>query len=259
MDVENPEPPELSIEQLLRDNQALKRELEVLKQQRVYYWELYADTSLKLQLYSASIKAAVSSLLNYDIFWDNANQHEFLETINSSVNQVSELIVLLSLAFRGEAGSLVLKRDPQVFQEILLVAVNHARLRLQGLSLEVSFPDEGKLVLVDYEYLSMILVLLLEVFNSKKTTESISITAIEGNNHWFLDFSGFDRAIMKIIEEMHQCKTHPTSVEFLSQENILKLHIACEILHLQEIFVEILEPVDKPPTLRLWVPAITES
>ena len=55
---------------------------------------------------------------------------------------------------------------------------------------------------------------------------------------------------------MHQCKTQPTSVEFLSQENILKLHIACEILHLQEIFVEILEPVDKSPILRLRVPAM---
>ena len=130
MSPENSEQAGLSYDELLQQNRALRSEVETLNRQSVYLLGVYAETSRKLQLYSASIKAAVSSLLNYDIFWDNANQHEFLETINSSVNQVSELIVL-TLAFRGEAGSLVLKRDPQVFQEILW---SHCAAKLVSIS-----------------------------------------------------------------------------------------------------------------------------
>ena len=101
----------LSYDELLQQNQALLHKVEEFQEQENYIWNLYADTSRKLQVYSASIKAAVSSLLNYDIFWDSKNQHEFLETIDRSANQVSEMIVLLTLAFRAQANNLVLSRD----------------------------------------------------------------------------------------------------------------------------------------------------
>ncbi len=256
MSTEDSDQGRLSYEGLLQQNQALSQEIHELDQQRMFAWGLFAETSRKLQVYSASIKAAVSSLLNYDIFWDSANQHEFLETINTSVNQVSELIVLLTLAFRTEEGSLSLKRDPQMLQEILSVAQENARIKYPELTLNISYPLEGKMVLVDYEYLIKVLLLVLDVYCANISPGPVFIKASEGKTAWFVDFSGFDAQLMQTIEQMHRCKTQPANVDFLSAENILRLHIACEVLHLQEIRVEVLEQAERPPVLRLWVPVV---
>jgi hypothetical protein len=256
MSPENSKGVELTYDQLLQQNQTLLAQVEELQKQQFYTWEIYAETSRKLQVYSASIKAAVSSLLNYDIFWDSANQHEFLETINSSVSQVSELIVLLTLAFRTEAGSLELKRDPHMLQEILSVAQASAFLKFPGIGLDISFPREGKMVLVDYEYLTKALLLIFEVIYTRNPTEYILIQASEGDSSWSLDFSGFDPQIMETIHQMHYCRTEPLSINFLSAENILRLHIACEVANLQDISIEFLDQAQSP-VLRLWVPAIS--
>jgi hypothetical protein len=256
MSSENPEPGKLSSEELLQENQALQRELISLGEQHKYLWYLFADTSRKLQVYSASIKAAVSSLLNYEFFWDSANQHEFLETINSSVNQVSELIVLQTLAFRAEAGSLVLKRDPQMLQEILSAAQAEAQQKFPDMLLKISYPVEGKFALVDYEYLVKALILLLEVYNANPSPEPVTMILTEEEAGWRLDISGLDLRLMQTIEQMHWCKTQPASIDFLLPENILRLHIFCEVLHLQGISVEVLESPDQPPVLRLWVEAL---
>jgi hypothetical protein len=116
------------LDELKRTNKELKRELEALKMERQVIWPLLVETSRRLQVSSASIKAAVSSLLSYDIFWDSANQHEFLKTIDTSVDQVGKLSTLFSLAFRLEAGTLVLKRELQNLQEILTSAQANAAL-----------------------------------------------------------------------------------------------------------------------------------
>ncbi len=246
----------LSYDELLKQNQSLRKDLEKLGSQEEYTWNLFAETSRKLQVYSASIKAAVSSLLNYDIFWDSANQHEFLETINSSVDQVSDLIVLLTLAFRGQAASLVLKKDQQMLQEILSVAQTNALRKWPTIQLEVSFPSEGNPVLVDYEYLTKALLLLYEVFFARSSSDQIHVAASETAASWVLDFTGIDSPIIDVIEQMFHCKTQPAAVDFLSSENILRLHIACEILHLQDISVDVLEGTEQPRMLRLCIPAV---
>ena len=150
-----------------------------LQAQETFVWNLFAETSRKLQVYSASIKAAVSSLLNYDIFWDSKNQHEFLETIDSSVNQVSEMIVLLTLAFRTQANNLVLSRDLHLLQEILSVSHAMAMKKYPDIRLEVSFPSDGMPVLVDYEYLTKALLLLYEVIFAQAPAGSLRVEASE--------------------------------------------------------------------------------
>ena len=94
------------MKELYQQTLDLRRQLAELTAKQRMVWALFIDASRKLQISSASIKAAVSSLLNYDIFWDGANQHEFLTTINSSVDQAAKLASLLTLAVRSEAGSL---------------------------------------------------------------------------------------------------------------------------------------------------------
>lgn len=246
----------LSYDELLQQNQALLREVEELQAQESFAWNLFADTSRKLQVYSASIKAAVSSLLNYDIFWDSKNQHEFLETIDNSVNQVSEMIVLLTLAFRAQANNLVLSQDSHVLQEILSVSHTIAVKKYPDIRLEVSFPSDGMPVLVDYEYLTKALLLLYEVSFAQAPAQSICVEASETVGAWFLDFIGLEPQFVKVIETMHHCKAQPASIELLSAENILRLDVFCQILHLQQITVEILDEPDRLPILRLRIPEV---
>jgi len=248
-----------SYTELLQQNQALRQEIEALRAQEARIWSLFAETSRKTQIYSASIKAAVSSLLNYDIFWDHATHHEFLTPIDSSVNQVSDMIALLTLAFRAQANSLTLNRDPHLLQEILSISQIIIKKKYPDLLLAVSFPSEGKPVLVDYEYLGKALQLLYEVFYSRGLTGEIQAAAQEYDNGWHLDFTGLDAQIVHVIEQMSRCRAQPESAEVLLPENILKLHLVCEILHLHEISVEILDEPDKGPILRLNVPDLTPA
>lgn len=253
---DHPEQTALSYSELLQQNQALLREIEEHRAMEPFVWNLFADASRKLQVYSASIKAAVSSLLNYDIFWDITNQHEFLQTIDSSVNQASEMIVLLTLAFRAQANSLELRRDAQLIQEILSISQLAANKKFPNNKLEVSYLPDGKPVLVDYEYLTKALLLLYEVQFTMAPAEPINVVASEASGTWFLDITGIDLQILKVIEQMHACKTHPAINEHLSTENILRLHIICEILNLQQISVEIIKDTEHLPFLRLHVPDI---
>jgi hypothetical protein len=246
----------LTYDELLQQNQALRLELEELRAQEPYVWNLFVETSRKLQVYSASIKAAVSSLLDYDIFWDSTNQHEFLETIDRSVNQVSEMIVLQTLAFRAQADSLVLSKDSHLLQEILSISQAAALKKFPDIRLEVSFPAQGRPVWVDYEYLTKALLLLYEVLFAQVPTRTIRVSAIEAEGTWLLDFMGLDVGIIKIIEQMQRCKTQPSSIELLSADNILRLHIFCEILDLQQISVIMLDAPEQPPILRLRVPDV---
>ena len=247
----------LTYDELLQQNEALRHEVEELRALEPFIWGLFANASRKLQIHSASIKAAVSSLLNYDIFWDNTNQHEFLETIDSSVNQASEMIVLLTLAFRAQANNLELRRDSQLLQEILSVSQTAAIKKFPDIKLEISFPSVGKPVLVDYEYLTKALLLLYDVLFAQAPSNPIRVIASETSGAWFLEFTGIDLQVLRMIEQMHYCKTQPTSNEFLSAENILRLHIVCEILHRQQISIEVVDEPEQPPYLRLRVPDTT--
>ena len=198
MTSEQTQPTHLSYDELLKENLALRQEIEILKAQYPHTWSSFAETSRKLQVYSASIKAAVSSPLNYDIFWDHANEHEFLVTIDSSVNQVSDLMALLTLAFRAQANSLVLSRDLHLLQEILSVSQTYALRKFPKLRLSISFPPEGKPVLVDYEYLSKGLQMLYEVFYERDPLRSIQVVALEYEHRWIWISPGSMRKSFKL-------------------------------------------------------------
>jgi len=256
MSQENSKQADLSHDELLQQNRDLHQEVEAIHQQSVYLLGVYAETSRKLQIYSASIKAAVSSLLNHDIFWDGANQYEFLTTINASVSQVSDLTILLTLAFRAEAGSLTLNLEPQMLQEILSIAQVNALNKFPELALNVSYPTDGKMVLVDYEYFTKALLLLFEVIYAGRSSRDVRIAASEDAAVWLLDFSGINTQLMKTIEQMYNSKTKPASIDFLSTENILRLHIVCAVLHLQGISVKVMDRPDQLPIIRLCVPAM---
>ena len=61
------------IEELQMQVSELKQKLDEANVLNQAMWSLLVDISKRLQLSSAAIKAAVSSLLDYDIFWDGLN------------------------------------------------------------------------------------------------------------------------------------------------------------------------------------------
>ncbi len=201
--------------------------------------KLYAEVSRKLQLYSASIKAAVSSLLNHDFFWDSANQHEFLESINTSVSQVSDLTVLLTLAFRAEAGTLELDRELHELQEILSVSLANARLRFPELQVKVHYPLIGYPVLVDYEYLTKAFLLLMEVLNAENQREQVNIVACEEGQYWLVEISNLSVDHVTILQRHTRTEHLSSELGSLSVENILRLKIVSEIIRLQDIDMEV--------------------
>jgi hypothetical protein len=252
---------QLSYEELYRQNVTLRQELDDLKLNLQSMWALLVDTNRKLQVSSASIKAAVSSLLNYDIFWDGANQHEFLTTINTSVDQVTKLVALLALALRAEEGSLELKREPQDLQEIISIVLDHGANAFPKLTLAATLPADGRPVLVDYEYLITALELMCETFEAIASLERIQVQATEDQDHWFLDFKHLDQPIVALVLSPLDWRTNRLPhVPALPLEYLLRLQVARQILRLQGIETEALADAAEAAGLRLRVPAaVTES
>jgi K+-sensing histidine kinase KdpD len=223
--------------------------------------DLLAEISQRLQVSSTSIKAAVSSLLDYDIFWDGSTQHEFLETIDESVEQGASLIVLMTLAFRSEASTLEMKPEPHALQEILSTVVDTVSLKMSGVQLIADFPPEGRPVFVDYRYLAVALRLLLEVLVEPEMVSSpIDLVAVDAQDSWFLDIEVIPEAMGEAISYIRQDQFEElVTANKFSPENLLKLFTASRILRLQNIQLDIYEDEAGKARLRLTIPAAVLS
>jgi K+-sensing histidine kinase KdpD len=224
--------------ELAKLNQSLRLELDQSSIQNKYLWKTLVDTSRRLQVTTSSIKAAVTSLLMYDIFWDAANQHEFLATINTSIDQASELVKLVVLSSRLQADELEIKCEPHPLQEILSVLRMDISKRYPDLLEDMEFPPEGKLVKVDYEYFKIALEMLLKLYSSRCGEQKIQIEASESTESWLLRLNGVDPEFTELIRLIIQSNISPQPSINLTTENVLQLHIICEILHLQKIKFE---------------------
>ena len=121
----------------------------------------------------ASIKAAASSLLDPDITWDQAEQREFLETIDQESDRLSRLVHNLLDMSRIEAGAL----DPQLTETTLAEVIGPVlRLaRAQGSQqFLVDLPEDLPTVLVDPVRLDQVLTNLLD--NARRYTDGQPIT-----------------------------------------------------------------------------------
>lgn len=254
-----PEQRHPSYEELAQQNQALIQEVSRVNAEKQAVWMMLAGTNRRLQMSSAAIKAAVTSLLNYDIFWDGANQHEFLETINASIDQSGRLVKLLTLAFRLEAGNFVLKREPQVLQEIISVVQDHITTRFPHLVFTLTLPQEGIPALVDYKYLMIALEFLIEV-TEQLGVRQVGIQAVEKPDYWVLKFEGLKTAHIQIIQSaFEQHLDQVLASKSIAPEHLLRLYIASQILALQAIQLEDVDPSNQPPNLRLIVPTLPVS
>jgi light-regulated signal transduction histidine kinase (bacteriophytochrome) len=220
-------------------------------------WTLLVEISRRLQVSSAAIKAAVSSLLGYDIFWDGSTQHELLEIIDNSADQVSDQITLLSLTFRSESESLELKPEPNEIQEILSYVLDNISQRFPEVKLDVEMASDGHPVMVDYEYLSVGLRLLFEVLaDTSKGLHRISVGVTESQDAWLINISGMNNEVMEYLSTIaSKCSTDEVMQETrLVAINKLKLHVMCRIFSEQSIYFEPQTELENHTGIRLTIP-----
>lgn len=241
--------------------QELQHQLDEMKTMNKAMWDLLVRIGNRLQLSSTSIKAAVSSLLDFDIFWDESTEHEFLQAIDDSINEMADSIVLMTLAFRSQARSLQIETEPNMIQEVLEVLQRDIAKNGNRLQIHLQYPPNGKPVLVDYQYLYVALKLLIEVIiDEMQETERVSIRANETGDCWHLNIDGLEAPIITIF---HHFFEYPRDLSaYVSQilpENTLKLVTACRILYLQNINLCLPQASEETTSLCLIVPAIVES
>lgn len=247
-------------DQLLQQNHDLENQLSKIKANQNFIWNLFSETARGLQLSSTSIKMAVSSLLSHDLFWDPSNQHEFLTTINESTNKITQLVSLMTLAFRAQAGTLELNLEPQVLQEILAIVQKKTMVRFPSLSIDLSMSSSEKTVNVDFDYSIMAVMYLIDFMHHGPKQQTIWITADERSGLWFVDILGIKPTAIKQIHRMHTCLTQKLAYDqkITKPESILGLHLACQILHIQQIENDIIQSEGKTG-LRLIFPAVSAN
>ncbi|MCB9419978.1 MAG: hypothetical protein H6667_09250 [Ardenticatenaceae bacterium] len=241
--------------------QELQNELTQLKTNNQVIWGLLVQIGNRLQRSSTSIKTAVSSLLDFDIFWDETTEYEFLQAIDNSTNEMADLIVLMTLAFRSQAKTLEIEVEPNSLQEILVSLPKSINKNGREKELEVQYPAEGKPALVDYQYLSLALGLLIEViFSEDKDATKLSIITRKSHDYWHLQIEHLAPSIVIIIRHFfEQANDIVTIANQILPEDALKLITACRILFLQNIQLCEKESASNPTVICLQIPTAVES
>ncbi len=247
-----------SSENLVEENFALRQELHALRLEQKVIWSMLVDVVRKLQASSASIKAAVSSLLSYDIFWDVANQHEFLLTIDSSANQTTDLVMLLSLAFRLEADRLDVKQEPHAIQEILTTVEMNLRRRYVDKPIILQMSQDEQVVWIDYDYLSLALVLLCEVLLNNPSQSQLAISASEHAQGWKLEIVGIDPLTGQTLSEFYRSLKESSSdrkEDKISSESLLKLIVVKKLFDLQNLSLQLPAAPDYQDPMLILIPS----
>jgi hypothetical protein len=121
---------------------------------------------------------------------------------------------------------------------------------------KIIMPTNGGQAIVDYEYFIIALKYIFEFFSTRSEINKLQIQAGEENQNLILKIHGLDQSTKNLIDTMQACKTDESLVSEYPAlpEFFLGLHVACEILHLQEIDLAILEENDGNYILSLHIP-----
>ena len=246
------------MEDLKNQISALQQELEDARTVNQAMWSLLVEITKRIQASSASIKAAVSSLLGYDILWDGTTQHEFLETIDKSVDQLSNQVMLLSLAFRFESKKLEIKREPHLIQEVLSQALDVVSSNHPELILNTEVPLDGELVFVDYEYLLVAFRLLFEAFaQTQAQDEKLNVILRKTEEAWIIGIYGISNLIFESLEKLPKSRSEELmqDISLLPIQRLILLNV-CKIFDLQDIKIETVLDVNRLFGLQINVPFV---
>ncbi len=246
-----------SLEDLKNQVVSLRQEIEKLHAGNQALWSLLVNIAKKIQGSSTAIKASVSSLLGYDIMWDASAQHEFLEVIDTSTNQVSKYVVLLTLVSKMESNSPMLDPEPNEIREILSAVIENVSCSYPKLSINLNTCTSGRPVCVDYEYLSIALIMLFEfVIEMQAPPQQLNIFTEELRDHWVVDVKGVDQSADKMLKLSASYIDELIQDASLLPTTKLKLYVVYKILELQSIQIKIQPKIDKPTGIRLTIPIV---
>jgi signal transduction histidine kinase len=247
---------DINLEAFQNENRALRQQLVELNARNQTLQTMLVEISRKLQISSASIKAAVSSMLALDFFWDESTQHEFLETIDNSVDQISNLIKLVTLAFRSEIGVVELTLEPHSLPEILTAVSDEVSSLISKMEVEAPPPEDEKPVLVDYEYLKVALKLLFEgIFQVKKSSEILHVRSIESDTSWILYIENIDETVVDHVNNIiDSLEDSVTQEDGLLPESVLKIFVAHQLFRLQDIQIIPLKGLNGNGSIQIVLP-----
>ncbi len=125
---------------------------------------LLGSVSHELRTPLASIQAAASSLLEPEVHWTEAEQHELLESITSSSARLNRLVSNLLDLSRLEAGVSTPQKDWHFIGEVVATVLDRLDLAGQGQDhhIQVEIPENMPLVPMDHEQIEQVLTNLLE-------------------------------------------------------------------------------------------------
>jgi hypothetical protein len=187
----------------------------------------------KLQLSSTSIKAAVSSLLDRNIFWDMSAQQEFLETIKQSIDHISERMLHMALFNLLEADSLEVNKKFYELHE-LMRAVQEYLLKAGRNNFQyLDFVPTGNLAYVDYRYFVQTLSILFYAIDAK---DSPSLTLELAPAQYVISLSDLSASILTVISSILQEQWASESLyHALPTEKIFELLLVVRLLDYQGI------------------------
>ncbi|HKB46122.1 MAG TPA: ATP-binding protein, partial [Ktedonobacterales bacterium] len=146
----------------------------------------------------ASIKAAVSSLLDETMTWSEADRRDFLESIDTSADRLNRLVGNLLDLSRLEAGVAVPQKEWYLIGDIIAAVLDQLDLtgQLRGRPVEVDVPDDLPLVPMDHAQLEEVLTNLIEnALKYSPATSPIHISARVTDVPHELQVSVADRGI----------------------------------------------------------------
>lgn len=123
---------------------------------------LLSSVSHDLRTPLTSIKAAVSSLLQPGVEWDEKMRREMLEDIDAESDHLDELIDSMVEMSRIDMGALALEKEWSDLQEIVHSSLSRIKQTFAGRRIQVTFEPDLPLIYVDYLQVKRILYNLLE-------------------------------------------------------------------------------------------------
>jgi signal transduction histidine kinase/GAF domain-containing protein len=139
---------------------------------------LLSSVSHDLRTPLTSIKAAVSSLLQPGVEWDEKMRREMLEDIDAESDHLDELIDSMVEMSRIDMGALTLEKEWNDLQEIVHSSLSRIKQTFAGRRIDVMFEPDLPLIYVDYLQVKRILYNLLEnAARHSPLDESIQVIA----------------------------------------------------------------------------------
>jgi two-component system, OmpR family, sensor histidine kinase KdpD len=164
----------LAVEQVQQEDE--RRRSRALEETDRLRTALLNSVSHDLRTPLASIKASVSSLLDRDVQWSDAQREEYLATINSAADRLTHLVHNLLDMSRIEAGALDPRRAETGVADLVAPVVRRARAAGKQ-RIDVDLPPDLPPVLVDPVRLDQVLTNLLDNARGYAPSSPVQVVA----------------------------------------------------------------------------------